>query len=91
MYVPSFHRGLGDTSDSGSMFDVADPSFLGGSVLTSFVLGIGIIIAMKTVLKPKRSSSSGKIWANGAWRSPDYEYWTEEDRRRGPRRRARTK
>ncbi len=80
-------RGLGDdittaasdTSGVNSSFFGTDSSFfgpfLGGSMITAFVLGIGIIIAFKTVLPTSRSSSSApqKKWAAGAWRDLDYE------------------
>lgn len=71
-------QGLGDdttavdTSSSDTSF--FGGSFLGGSMLTAFVLGIGIIIAVKTVLSPSRGSSApAKKWAAGAWRDLDYE------------------
>jgi|SRR5579871_2336414 len=66
--------GLGDdtgTDSSGS--DFLAGSFLGGSLLTSFVIGVGIIIAVKTVLSPSRSSAPAKKWAAGAWRDLAYE------------------
>lgn len=60
--------GLGDDSTDSTSFSWP---FAGGSVLTAAVLGIGLIIATKTVLAPKRKPK--KKWASGAWRSEDYE------------------
>ena len=69
-------QGLGDTAavdTSGIDTSFLGGSFVGGSVLTAFVLGVGIIIAVKTALAPSRSSPTDKKWAAGAWRSLDYE------------------
>jgi|SRR5579871_1441384 len=67
-------KGLGDdTGADTSSSELLGGSFLGGSLLTSFVIGLGIIIAVKTVLAPSRSSSPPKKWAAGAWRDLDYE------------------
>jgi hypothetical protein len=62
-------NGLGaDTADSGSF----DTGMAGGSVLTALVLGIGVIIAAKTVFGPDKRRTS-KRWVSGSWRSADYE------------------
>ena len=53
--------GLGDDSADTSFFG---GSFIGGSMLTAFVLGIGIIIAVKTVFSPSRGSSPGATAAS---------------------------
>lgn len=59
MYVATRRSGLGDFN----------APFLGGSVLTALVLGVGIIIAMKVFAPAPR----GRKWAAGAWRRADYE------------------
>lgn len=57
--------GLGDDTTAAPLIDW---SFASGSALTAFALGLGVIIAAKTLFgKPKRK------WAEGAWRSADYE------------------
>ncbi len=67
-------RGLGDdTAGDSTDTSFLGGSFLGGSALTAFVLGLGVIIAVKTMLSPSRSSAPKKKWAAGAWRSADYE------------------
>ena len=83
MLVTSQH-GLGDTGDFST-------GVLSGGVLTAFVLGIGVLIAAKTVFAPTKRRAPEKRWIAGAWRSPDYEYWSEEDRRRPLKRRGRSR
>jgi hypothetical protein len=66
---PSFGLGA-DTPDSGSF----DTGVAGGSFLTALVLGLGIIVAAKTVFAPTtRRSAPKRRWVAGAYRSDDYE------------------
>lgn len=79
-------EGLGDTTTDGTASTGFDTSFATGSMLTAFLVGLGVIIAAKTVFAPSRARS-GKKWAAGAWRNEDYEDWPEYERRRTQKRR----
>jgi len=84
------HHGLGDTGASSSAG--FDWSLAGGSVLTAAILGIGLIIAMHTVLEPSSKRRGKKQWIRGAYRSPDYETYgpnfTDYRNRKGKRSKA---
>jgi hypothetical protein len=65
--------GLGSVDDS---TDTADAGFftpaLGGSLLTVFGVGLGVIAAAK-LLSGATTGRSTRVWKDGAWRKPEYE------------------
>ena len=77
MYVTKRQSGLGDF----------DPSFISGALTVAFVLGLSLIVWNKVSPPSRSSSGTGKVWASGAYRSPESASWYADTAKAHARRR----